>query len=127
MFAKSGSHWVSKNVIAMGFVIDGTLNAMVRKSCLPYLAVESEFFLDPVRKAAFDELNGFFERKLITGRDDRVQVVSHDDEFMQQEAAFVAVIPQDINEKLAVSIYLEQTPSSPTTRRNEKGAECLWT
>lgn len=44
-------------------------NTVVRKSALPDLALAAEYFAQGMRIAAFDQLNGVFDRDIGSGRD----------------------------------------------------------
>jgi predicted P-loop ATPase len=69
-------------------------NAMIRKALLLY----GEVRLDAMGEAAFDVLNCSFERRVFR-REQKMHVVRHDDEVMQQVVAFTAVVLQHFEEE----------------------------
>lgn len=84
-------------------------------------------------EAAFDELNcalnGNADR-----RDQEVDVVRHDDEFVEQEFVLTAVIVESREKQLRETVGLEESPALPRGGSDEvrvafmdEGVESGWT
>jgi hypothetical protein len=78
-------------------------DALVR----PDLPVPVKLLFDSVRKSALNELNRFFERNLISQRDQQMEVVWHHNVFMEQKAGFRAILLKHIDEQCCHDLGLQ--------------------
>lgn len=78
---RRGPHRIHADVTAVPRVIFKIPNPTVRKTCLPRSAAP----LQMKRESPFDELHGSFEGNLFPGRDQCVQMIGHDQEFLQKD------------------------------------------
>ena len=83
---------------------------MIRESLLPNLHVRSQFFLRLIREPAFDELNGFLKAR--EGRQDYMNVVGHDDEFVQ-EIRRATVMVESIDEQTSPRLSAKERTPTP--------------
>ncbi len=86
----------------------------------------SEFSLGPKRKAAFDVLQGFFQRNIFRRSEDKMEMVGHNDELVQEEATPGAIVLQNIDQESSHFLGLENWASSFGHGRDEKRADFLW-
>ncbi len=77
--------------------IPGVADPMIRKASLP----NRQTRLQPKRKPSLDELNSPLQRYLIRRRYQRMEVVGHDHEFMQEILALFAIVEEDVNEQIS--------------------------
>jgi len=68
------------------------------KSFLPDGRVESQFFSGAKREAAFGELDGTLDADVAVYGQQQVNVIGHDDEFVQSEFTLLTIAVQDIDE-----------------------------
>lgn len=66
-------------------------DSMIRETPLPNFSSRSRFFSEAVGIAAFDELHYPFERKSGLGGEHEMNVVGHDDEFIELEESAITV------------------------------------
>lgn len=81
--AQSSPHRIKLDVHAMDLVVVKVSNAVIGKAVFPDLTCKSKFFLDAVREATFDPLDGLFQRQCLSGRQDQVKVLRHEHEAMR--------------------------------------------
>jgi hypothetical protein len=95
---------------------------MIRKAFfLPYKRPERQFPLDPEGKSAFDVLTGFFQWDVCRGRDNQMEVVRHDHEFMEEVAALATIVLKNVEKQACHLLFFEErTPSV----RDGRGKEC---
>ena len=79
------------NVVLMMQEILLIANAVIGESALPDFAFASENVAQRVRVAAFDELDGVFDRDAVGGSQQKMYVFGHDDERVQLISTFAAV------------------------------------
>ncbi len=77
---------------------------MLVVSLLPYLTIEVHLLLGPVGESSLDELHYFLERHERGGREDEMNVISHEDEFMNLESLLGSVFANYIQQKIAERI-----------------------
>src|SRR5579864_6239744 len=99
----------------------GVQNPNLRKSLLPDGRVRSELASSSKGKSTLDELHGALNGQIASDSQQQVEVVGHDNEFVQAEFSFLPVVVQDLYEELRGSIGLEKVPL-PRDRRSDK--EC---
>ena len=81
----------------MLLVVFKIAHTMVRETCLPHGRVRFQ----AIRKSSFEELHGPLQRNLLSGRQQRVEVVGHDHEFVEQKFSFVAIVRQRFDHKVS--------------------------
>ena len=109
----------------MAVVVLLIANAMIRETLFPDQESVSELFLGSKRKASLDELQGFFQGNVLGGRKDEMEMIGHDDEFVQQEAALRAIIGENVNQKASHLLRFEDWPSSIGHGCDEECADFL--
>ena len=62
------------------------MHAMIREARLPHGRARFQ----PIRKSSFDELHGPLQGNLCCGRQQRVDVIGHDDEFVEKEFSWLS-------------------------------------
>lgn len=67
-------------------------DAMIREARLP----DGATIFQAIRESSFDELHGPFQRDFLRRTEQRVDVIGHDDEFMEQEFSSVAVVREGV-------------------------------
>ena len=77
-------------------IIGRVAYTMIGETRLPYRRTT----VQPIRKTSFDELNGPLQRNLRGRRDQQMQVIGHDHEFMQKEFPFVAIMRERFDQEL---------------------------
>src|SRR5260370_14293748 len=82
-----------------------------------------ELPLSPKRKATLDELQSFFERYILGRSEDKVEMVGHDDELVQEEAAFATVVREDVKKQARHFLFLEKQIPSVRIGRDEERAD----
>ena len=100
------------DVIAMIIVVLFVSNAMIRKALLPDKIGIAEFPLGSKRKATLDVLQSFFEGNIFRRREHQVEVIGHDDEFVEEKAALRAIVGKDVDQESGSLIGLEDGASS---------------
>ena len=84
----------------MALVILPISDAMICETWLPHRAA----LLHPEGESSFDELHGSLQRNLLRGREQHVDVVGHDHEFMKQEFSSVAIMRKRVNHEACVCL-----------------------
>jgi len=70
-------------------------------------------------------LNSFFQRNVFRRRDDQVKVVRHNHELMEEKAAFLAIVLQDVEEQESHFRFLEEGITPVRDGRYEKRSDFL--
>src|SRR5215831_10772528 len=113
-------------VPAMRSVVVAVANAMIGEALLPNQERILELTLGAVGKAAFDVLRRLLQGNIFCGRDDRVDVVGHDDEFVKKKALLLAIVLEDVDQQSSHSFGREQRASSVGDGGDEERADFLW-
>jgi len=87
------------NISPMLLVIERTTDAMVRETPFPDLHSRSRFFHEPMRIAALDELHGALKGNCWFGSEKQMDMVGHEDKFVELEDFAVAVTEKNFGEK----------------------------
>ena len=66
------------------------------KAFLPDFSLKAEVFLRPIGEIAFDQLNGFFDGEISIKRNQQMEMVRHNGEFVNFE--FTGIRAKYINE-----------------------------
>lgn len=80
----------------MMLVILPISDAMIRETRLP----DGAALLQAIRESSFDELHGPLDRNVLCGRQQCVEVIGHDDEFVEQEFACVAIVREGFDQEM---------------------------
>jgi hypothetical protein len=72
-----------------------------------------------VRISAFDELDGVFDGYIVSGSDQKVDVLGHDDESVELKPAFTSVSIERLQKEADVVFDHEQTPPLPRGESDE--------
>ncbi len=78
-------------------------DSMICKTRLP----DRQTRLQPKRKSSLDELNRSLQRYLGRRRNQRMKMVGHDHEIMQEISALFAIVEEDIDEQIGGGSALE--------------------
>src|SRR5690348_2989183 len=97
----------------MNSIITPVADAMIRKPLLPHLQVRIQFLLRTIRKSAFDELHSLLETRKWS--DNRMQMVGHDYELVQQIRG-AAVMIDGIDQEICPTFVAKQIPPLPCAR-----------
>jgi hypothetical protein len=109
---------IHANVRSMPFVVMLVANPMVREALLPY---ESSLCLtEPERKPAFDQLQRAFKRNFRSGREEKVQMIGHDYELMQDIPHLLAIMEQHVHHQFGRLSMAEQGCALPGHSCNEE-------
>ena len=87
----------------MMLVILEISDAMIRETCLPYGAA----LLQAIRESSFDELHDTLERNFGSGREQQVNVIGHDDKFMQQKFPRVTIVRERVDQEFGRGLPAE--------------------
>ena len=79
----------------MTLIILQITHAMIRETRLPNRRPRFQ----PIRKSPFDELHDSLQRNLCRGRQQRVDMIGHDDEFVKKIFPVIAIVSQGIDQK----------------------------
>ena len=93
------------NVAAEDGVLFPISYPAVIEALLPYLGSESQIFLCPRGKPAFDELQGPLQSQ--GWSEQKMEVVGHQDKFVQQIFLLRPVAKQDIHKQVGHPVGLE--------------------
>ena len=106
----------------MSFEIFEIADAMVRETLLPNVTT-----LQAKRESPLDELNGTFEGNFFRGCEQKMNVVGHDHEFVQQIFPFVSVTRKRVNQEIGGCIAAKNWKSSGRDRSDkERAVEVHW-
>ena len=114
------------DVLAMVFIVLRIANAMVGKTFLPDQRLEPQLLLRAEGESALDELTGFFQSNVFRRREDQVEVVRHDHEFVQEKTAFPAIVLKNVEKQARHFFFLEDAISRMCDGRYKEGADFLW-
>lgn len=84
------------DVFTMLLIVHSVANAVIGEAFLPDQSLKCQFLLGSERESAFDVLNSFFKGNVCGRRDDEMEMVWHDYEFVDEETAFAAIDLKDI-------------------------------
>jgi len=93
-------------------------NAMVSEAGLP----NGQLRLQAEGESSFDELNGLLERSVIVRRDQSVEMVGHDDEFVKEVFSLASVMQEHVHEEISGGVFLEDGPPSGGDRCDEESS-----
>jgi len=76
--------WIQVNIPDFRKIVFAVSNRPIMKSDLPDFHPILMLFLKLVRESALNELDGFFERSVLSRGDEKMEVVRHHDKFVQK-------------------------------------------
>ena len=91
------------------------------KTGLPKLHSTSSLFVDLMRASTLDKLHSLFQRGRVTGSENQMQVIRHQDESMQSIGSPVAVVEQFGDDDVSGGMDLEESRTLERLCRDEKG------
>jgi len=86
------------DVSPMEFEIARVANPVIGKSALPDFALPADQGSEFMRVGPLDELNGSFNRDILRGSQQEMNVIGHDHEGVQRITAFAAISIQSLEE-----------------------------
>src|SRR5437899_4893001 len=98
-------------------IISFIANVMVRETLLPYRPM---LLAEPIRESTLDHLQRTLKRNILRGREQQMQMVGHDDEFMQHEFALLCIVLEHIDHELRRGMLAEDRGSFPCDRSDEE-------
>src|SRR6266849_1170336 len=104
------SNRILTNIRNVPQVVSYIANAMIRKTLLPNFHIRSQLLLRPIREPALDELDSLLQTRF--RRDQNMDVIRHDDKFMQKICR-TSVMIERVNHEQRPTILGEK--SSPFT------------
>jgi len=81
----------------MLFIIVEIPHPMIAETSLP-----DQTAAEPKRKSSLDKLHGALKRNFRRGRQKHVDVVGHNDEFMQKKFSLVAIMRKRFDQKIGI-------------------------
>src|SRR6266478_7339304 len=91
-------------------IISFIANVMVRETLLPYRPM---LLAEPIRESTLDHLQRTLKRNILRGREQQMQMVGHDDEFMRHEFALLCIVLEHIDHELRRGMLAEDRGSFP--------------
>src|SRR5437667_9889062 len=75
---------------------------------------------EPIRESTLDHLQRTLKRNILRGREQQMQMVGHDDEFMQHEFALLCIVLEHIDHELRRGMLAEDRGLLPCDRSAEE-------
>ncbi|MFZ0957835.1 MAG: hypothetical protein WAN60_15925, partial [Candidatus Sulfotelmatobacter sp.] len=94
--------WISMNVISMVHEIQIVTNPVIGKSALPDFSFATEDGSEGMRVSAFDKLNRMFERHVLGGSQQQVDMLGHKNEGMELITTLASMSVEGLQEKARV-------------------------
>jgi hypothetical protein len=110
------------NVISMMREIHFGANPMVSEPSLPDLLLSTDDSAEFMRIRALDQLDSPLNRHVTSGSQQQMNMLGHDDECVQFEAAFPAIAVERLQKEAHVSFDDEQFPAMVRRERHEVGS-----
>ncbi len=89
---------------------------MIRETRLP----DGTALLMAIRKSPLDELHDALERNLFSRREQRVEVIGHDDEFVKKKLTLVAIMRENLDQESGSRIMAKDRKPLNGVGRNEE-------
>src|SRR5439155_9234299 len=109
---------IHANVPGVPFVVMLVANPMVCEALLPYGS--SLCLTEPIRKPAFDQLQGAFKRNVRFGCEEKVQMIGHDHELVQNIPHLLAIMHQHVHHQFGLRLATEERCAVPGYACNEE-------
>jgi hypothetical protein len=100
---EAGADGVVVDVVEAGEEVLAVADTVLGEAGLP----DGEFRVEAVREAALDKAHGAFDGDFERGEEE-MDVVGHDDEGVELEVAFVAIVLECFDEERGVGVELEE-------------------
>ena len=107
-------------------VIVPILDAMFGEARLPDFEVRLQLLFDSERESALDALHSLLQRNLGRGREQHVEVIRHQHEFVEREAALATVFLTHLNEQFGPGLAAKDWAPAVGDCGYEKGPLLLW-
>jgi len=78
-------------------IISFIADVMVRETLLPYRPM---LLAEPIGESTLNQLQCTLKRNILRWREQQMQMVGHDDEFMQYEFALLSIVLEHIDHEL---------------------------
>jgi hypothetical protein len=111
--------WIHSYVFGPGSVVCRIANRPIMKPGLPYLCFVSSNQVSLIRASTFDEHDRFFEGAVWPGRQEQVQMVRHENEFMQPVRPLIPAGQDPAYDNVGDFGNLENRGFLPSTSRHE--------
>ena len=85
------------DIVSVPFVINGPMDTMMVKARLPNRTGVDQFLFSAEGKPAFHVLHGLFQGDCRRRSDEEMNGIGHNHKFVEQKAARLAVLLQDVN------------------------------
>ena len=79
-------------------------NAVIYETRLPYFKSKMNFPFRAIGETALDEWQCFFQRDVRSRRQQKMEVIGHDDKVMQEQAPLLTILRQNIHQQLRHAI-----------------------
>ena len=100
--------WILSDIFMEADETISVKDSAFRKTTLPDWWPEPQLFSCPERKSAFDELNCALDTDVSSESYQKMEVIGHHDEVVQQVFVLGPVVKQNIKKQLCGAIGLEQ-------------------
>lgn len=124
MWRQAGAHGISKNVIAMRFVIRRIADAMISRLGLPNSA-QAQFTSRRSGVPALDVLHGLLQRNPLLGSNEQMEMVGHDHELVKFEFTLAAIEVKRVDQEFGGGCVAEKCMPSVGDGCDEKRADFL--
>ena len=102
------NHRIVPNVFGHSYISVGTRHAHFGKSSLPDRKSESEFASCPKCESAFYELHRFPDADVLIDCEQQVEMVGHDDEFVETKFLLRTIVIENADEEASGSTARRQ-------------------
>src|SRR5208282_2642396 len=113
-----GAHRVHSDVLTMILIVLKIANEMIAETRLP----NGPAFLHAKREPSLDELHGAFQGNLLCGREEQMDVIGHDDKFVQPIFLLVAIVSESFDQKVGGRLAPEDRLTVSGDGGDEEGA-----
>ncbi len=113
------------DIVSVPLVIKGAMDTMIVKARLPNGIGVDQFLLGAERKSAFNVLHGLFQGDRRRRSEEEMNVIGHNHEFVEQQAALLAILLHDVNQEPGHAVRLKNGLSSISNGSNKKCANFL--
>jgi hypothetical protein len=98
------------DVIFEPLVFERVSDPPIHEACLPYFSFDLQILIKPERESSLNQLHSPFQGDL-SWSNDQVEMVRHENKFMQQILFLCSVMQQDLSEELGDFLHLEKALS----------------
>ncbi len=113
------------DIVSVPLVTHGATDTMIVKARLPNGTGADEFLFGAERKSTFNVLHGLFQGNRRRRSDEEMNVIGHNHEFVQQQAALLAILLHDVDQGPGHAVRLKNGVSSIGNGSNKKCADFL--